>query len=51
MFIRENNTILKKKRKGELGAFAAFGLPLNQLKTAYMKYIQAKARRYDVKLI
>ncbi|MHA2071646.1 MAG: hypothetical protein ACXABV_15135 [Candidatus Thorarchaeota archaeon] len=51
MLIRENNAMLKKKRKGELEAFKAFGLPLNQLKTAYMKYIQAKARDYDVKLI
>ncbi|MHA2118756.1 MAG: hypothetical protein ACW98J_07540, partial [Candidatus Thorarchaeota archaeon] len=51
MLKRENNAMLKKKRKGELEAFKAFGLPLNQLKTAYMKYIQAKARDYDVKLI
>ncbi|MHA2003280.1 MAG: hypothetical protein ACW960_04150 [Candidatus Thorarchaeota archaeon] len=43
--------MLKNKRKGELEAFKAFGLPPNQLKTAYMKYIQAKARDYDVKLI
>lgn len=51
MLIRENNTMLRKKRKGELEAFKAFGLPLNQLKTAYMRYIQTKARDYDVKLI
>jgi DNA topoisomerase VI subunit A len=51
MLIRENNTMLRKKRKGELEAFKAFGLPLNQLKTTYMKYIQAKARNNDVKLI
>ena len=43
--------MLKKKREGELEAFKSFGLPLNQLKTAYMKYIQSKARDYDVKLI
>ncbi|MHA2066828.1 MAG: hypothetical protein ACXABY_20855, partial [Candidatus Thorarchaeota archaeon] len=48
---RENETMLKKKRKGELEAFKAFGLPLNQLKTMYMDYIQVKARRFDVKLI
>jgi DNA topoisomerase VI subunit A len=51
MLIRENSTMLRKKRKGELEAFKAFGLPLNQLKTTYMKYIQAKARNYDMKLI
>jgi hypothetical protein len=51
MLIRENNTILLKKRKVELEAFKAFGLPLNQLKTTYMEYIQAKSRNYDVKLI
>jgi DNA topoisomerase VI subunit A len=48
---RENETMLKKKRKGELEAFKAFGLPLNQLKTLYMTYIKEKARSFDVKLI
>ncbi|MFW9889333.1 MAG: hypothetical protein ACFFER_14190 [Candidatus Thorarchaeota archaeon] len=43
--------MLRKKRKGELEVFKAFGLPLNQLKTTCMKYIQAKALDYDVKLI
>ncbi|MFX1439510.1 MAG: hypothetical protein ACFFFD_04620 [Promethearchaeota archaeon] len=51
MLIRVNNTKLRKTTKGELEEFQAFWLPLNQLKTACMKYIQAKALDYDVKLI
>ena len=48
---RENELMLKRKRKGELEAFKAFGLPLNQLKKLYMNYIRKKAGSFDVKLI
>lgn len=51
MLKRENEVMLKKRRKGELEAFKAFGLPLNQLKATYMGYILAKAKAQDVKLI
>jgi len=48
---RENEIMLKKKRKGELEAFKAFGLPLTELRTLYVSYIKKKARAFDVKLI
>jgi DNA topoisomerase VI subunit A len=48
---RQNETLLKKKRKGELESFKAFGLPLLELKRLYGKYLREKASQYDVKLI
>jgi DNA topoisomerase VI subunit A len=48
---RENETMLQKRRKGELEAFKAFGLPLSDLKRLYMDYLSTKAADYDVKLI
>ncbi len=48
---KENDKMLKKRRKGELEAFKAFGLPLFDLKQLYIKYLKAKAAIYDVKLI
>ncbi len=48
---KENEKMLKKKRKGELEAFKAFGLPLNDLKQLYIRYLKTKAAAYDVKLI
>ncbi|NHJ14727.1 MAG: hypothetical protein EAX95_13690 [Candidatus Thorarchaeota archaeon] len=47
----ENDQLLRKKKKGELEAFKAFGLPLNQLKSLYLNYIRKKSSHYDVKLI
>lgn len=48
---KQNETMLKMKRKGELEAFKAFGLPLSELKSLYMKYLRKKASDFDVKLI
>jgi len=48
---RENDILIKKRRKGELEAFKAFGMPLAELKEFYIQYIQEKASQYDVKLI
>ncbi|MBD3407705.1 MAG: hypothetical protein GF411_16425 [Candidatus Lokiarchaeota archaeon] len=47
---KENETLLKKKRKGELEAFKAFGLPIAELRNTYMNYIATKASEYDIKL-
>ncbi|MDF1541067.1 MAG: hypothetical protein P1Q69_19375 [Candidatus Thorarchaeota archaeon] len=51
MLNKENEMMLKKKRKGELEAFKSFGLPLTELKGKYRKYIVSKAADVDVKLI
>lgn len=48
---KQNETLLKKKRKGELEAFKAFGLPLAELKGLYIKYLKKKSAENDVKLI
>ena len=48
---RENEIMLKKKRKGELEAFKAFGLPLTELRKKYISYIKTKSKAKDVKLI
>ncbi|MHA2221756.1 MAG: hypothetical protein ACXAAO_06825 [Candidatus Thorarchaeota archaeon] len=48
---KENDKMLRKKRKGELEAFKAFGLPLSDLKQLYVKYLRTKSATYDVKLI
>ncbi len=48
---KENEIILKQKRKGELEAFKSFGLPLKQLRLKYKEYITSKAKELDVKLI
>jgi DNA topoisomerase VI subunit A len=48
---RENEVMLKKKRKGELEAFKSFGLPLAELKGLYVNYLKSKAAKLDVKLI
>lgn len=47
---KENEIMLKKKRKGELEAFKSFGLPLMELEKKYRKYIVSKATSFDVKL-
>jgi DNA topoisomerase VI subunit A len=48
---RQNEIMLKKKRKGELEAFKSFGLPLAELKGLYVNYLKTKATELDVKLI
>ncbi len=48
---KQNEIMLRKKRKGELEAFKAFGLPLEDLKELYIKYIKKKSYDFDVKLI
>ena len=48
---RENELMLKMKRKGELEAFKAFGFPLVELKALYTSYLRKKAKSFDVKLI
>ena len=47
---KQNEIMLKKKRKGELEAFKAFGLPLAELRDLYIKYLKKKATDNDVKL-
>lgn len=48
---RQNEIMLKQKRKGELEAFKAFGLPLADLKEMYKDYLKKKSTEVDVKLI
>jgi DNA topoisomerase VI subunit A len=48
---KQNEVMLKKKRKGELEAFKSFGLPLAELKGLYVKYLKTKASDLDVKVI
>ncbi|MFW9910319.1 MAG: hypothetical protein ACFFEF_17325 [Candidatus Thorarchaeota archaeon] len=48
---KENEIMLRKKRKGELESFKSFGLPLKDLKEKYKSYIISKAYEYNVKLI
>ncbi|MCK5301725.1 MAG: hypothetical protein KAJ96_01180, partial [Candidatus Thorarchaeota archaeon] len=48
---KENEALLKKRKKGELEAFKAFGLPLTSLRKLYIEYIKRKSRGFDVKLI
>ncbi|MCJ7818131.1 MAG: hypothetical protein MUP60_04720 [Candidatus Thorarchaeota archaeon] len=48
---KQNEVMLKKKRKGELEAFKAFGLPLADLKEMYIGYLKRKSADSDVKLI
>ena len=48
---KQNETMLKKKRKGELEAFKAFGYPLAEQKQLYVRYLKTKSNEYDVKLI
>ena len=48
---KENETLLKKRKKGELEAFKAFGLPLTSLRKLYVDYIKHKSRGFNVKLI
>ena len=48
---RQNEIMLKKKRKGELEAFKAFGLPLAELKNLYIEYLKKKSADNDVKVI
>ncbi|MDH4213702.1 MAG: hypothetical protein OEV85_07250 [Candidatus Thorarchaeota archaeon] len=48
---RQNEIMLKKKRKGELEAFKSFGLPLAELKGFYIKYLKTKSSDLDVKVI
>ncbi|RLI54552.1 MAG: hypothetical protein DRO87_04770 [Candidatus Thorarchaeota archaeon] len=47
---KQNDMMLRKKRKGELEAFKAFGLPLSELKGLYVKYLKRKAASLDVEL-
>ncbi|RDE15471.1 MAG: hypothetical protein C4K48_03880 [Candidatus Thorarchaeota archaeon] len=48
---KQNETMLRKKRKGELEAFKSFGLPLGELRGLYLKYLKTKAAGLDVKVI
>ena len=48
---RQNEAMLKKRRKGELEAFKSFGYPLSELKQLYIKYLKIKSNEHDVKLI
>jgi DNA topoisomerase-6 subunit A len=48
---RQNETMLKRKKKGELEAFKSFGYPLAELKQLYTRYLKSKSKEYDVKLI
>lgn len=48
---KENEIMLKQKRKGELEAFKSFGLPLKELRMKYRDYLTSKAKELDVKLI
>ncbi len=48
---RENERLLREGRKGELEAFKAFGLPLDELRKTYIRYIRSKAKRLGVKLL
>jgi len=48
---KQNEIMLKQKRKGELEAFKAFGYPLVELKKLYIRYLKTKSSEYDVKLI
>ncbi|NHI88414.1 MAG: hypothetical protein EAX87_02755 [Candidatus Thorarchaeota archaeon] len=48
---RQNEAMLKKRRKGELEAFKSFGYPLSELKQLYIKYLKVKSNEHDVKLI
>jgi DNA topoisomerase VI subunit A len=48
---RQNEVMLKKRRKGELEAFKSFGLPLSELKGLYINYLKTKASDLDVKVI
>ncbi|MHA1903124.1 MAG: hypothetical protein ACXADL_06775 [Candidatus Thorarchaeota archaeon] len=47
----ENETLLKKRKKGELEAFKSLGTPLAELEGIYVEYIKTKSRTLDVKLI
>lgn len=48
---KQNETMLRKKRKGELESFKAYGLPLTELKKLYARYLREKSSGFDVKLI
>lgn len=48
---RQNEAMLKKRRKGELEAFKSFGYPLSELKELYINYLKTKSNEHDVKLI
>jgi DNA topoisomerase VI subunit A len=48
---RQNEIMLKQKRKGELEAFKAFGCPLAELKKLYIRYLKTKSNECNVKLI
>jgi len=48
---KQNDTLYKKRKKGELEAFKAFGFPLIELKKMYIHYLKIKSSEYDVKLI
>ncbi|WXG43403.1 MAG: hypothetical protein WED04_05090 [Promethearchaeati archaeon SRVP18_Atabeyarchaeia-1] len=47
---KENETILEKKKKGELESFKAFGVSLKALKKKYIDYITQKIQNAGVKL-
>ncbi len=48
---KQNEAMLKNKRKGELESFKAYGLPLKELKDLYSRYLRDKSSQFDVKLI
>jgi DNA topoisomerase VI subunit A len=48
---RQNEAMLKRRRKGELEAFKSFGYPLSELRQLYIEYLKNKSNEHDVKLI
>jgi DNA topoisomerase VI subunit A len=47
---KENETIIEKKKKGELESFKAFGVSLKALKKKYIDYMTQKVQAAGVKL-
>jgi DNA topoisomerase VI subunit A len=47
---KENETIIEKKKKGELESFKAFGMSLKALKKKYLDYMTTKIQQAGVKL-
>jgi DNA topoisomerase VI subunit A len=47
---KENETLIEKKKKGELESFKAFGMSLKSLKKKYLDYMTTKIQEAGVKL-
>lgn len=47
---KENETLIEKKKKGELESFKAFGMSLKALKKKYLDYMTTKIQEAGVKL-